>query len=238
MRIALIGYGKMGIAIEELGAIAGHSISFKIGKENQKELEKVNAANTDVVIEFSDPSIAVHNIVYCLNQHIPVVCGTTGWLDNWSKVKEACTLNKGTFFYASNYSIGVNLFFKINEFAAKIMNKQAYKVEIEEIHHTEKKDSPSGTAITIAEPIMQERGMNNWMNTKSDSNAVVGIISKREASVPGTHTVTYTSSIDEISMTHIAHTRKGFAKGALAVAEWIYNTKTKGILSMNDFLTF
>lgn len=238
MKIALVGYGKMGIAIEELSKKNGHTISFKIGKQNQEQLSQLTSTNTDVVIEFSDPSIAVHNILYCLNHSIPIVCGTTGWLNSWAKVKDACDNAKDTFFYASNYSIGVNLFFKINEFAAKIMAKQDYDVELEEIHHTEKKDSPSGTAITIAEPIMQAKNMSDWVNQSSDNKSQLGIISKREEKVPGTHTIKYTSSIDEINLTHIAHTRKGFAKGALAVAEWIFKTKPKGMLSMDDFLTF
>jgi len=237
MKIALVGYGKMGIAIENLSVQAGHTISYKVGKENREQIEQINTDNTDIVIEFSDPSIAVKNILYCLQNNMPVVCGTTGWLAEWDTVKDACNAYSGSFFYASNYSIGVNLFFKINEFAAKLMAKQAYNVEVEEIHHTEKKDSPSGTAITIAEPIIREQQMNSWVNIKSDSTEEIGIISKREPNVPGTHTVRYTSVVDEISMTHIAHTRKGFAKGALAVAEWIYNTNAKGMLTMNNFLT-
>ncbi len=236
MKIALVGYGKMGIAIEELATQAGHRISYKIDKDNHQELTELTPANTDIVIEFSNPGIAAENILFCLKQHIPVVCGTTGWLSSWDKIKEACNATNGSFFYASNYSIGVNLFFKINEYAAKLMAKQAYNVAIEEIHHTEKKDSPSGTAITIAEPILNARNMKAWVNHKSDNNEL-GIISKREAHVSGTHTVTYSSEIDKINMTHIAHTRKGFAKGALAVAEWIYKTKAKGMLAMNDYLT-
>ncbi len=238
MKIALVGYGKMGIAIENLSAVAGHTISHKIGKENQEDLARINDINTDIVIEFSDPSIAVKNILYCLNNNLPVVCGTTGWLAEWDTIMDACTANNGSFFYASNYSIGVNLFFKINEFAAKLMSKQAYNVVVEEIHHTEKKDSPSGTAITIAEPIIKEQQMTGWVNMASSTKKEIGIISKREANLPGTHTVSYTSAVDEINMTHIAHTRKGFAKGALAVAEWIYNTNAKGMLNMDNYLTF
>ncbi|VAW29584.1 4-hydroxy-tetrahydrodipicolinate reductase, partial [hydrothermal vent metagenome] len=139
--------------------------------------------------------------------------------------------------YASNYSIGVNLFFKLNEYAAKLLAQQPYKVELEEIHHTEKKDSPSGTAITLAKPIIDALNMDGWVNQPSNNTSELGIISKRKPNVPGTHTVTYSSKIDEISLSHVAHSRKGFAKGALAVAEWVYNTKAKGMLSMNDFLT-
>lgn len=237
MKIALLGYGKMGIAIEDLAAKAGHSISFKVDLENHTQLKYLNSENTDVVIEFSNPAIAVENIKSCLTKNIPVVCGTTGWLDQWKDVEEYCTAKNGSFFYASNYSIGVNLFFKINEYAAKLMRSQNYDVALEEIHHTEKKDSPSGTAITIAEPIMFERNINSWVNNVSTDETELGIISKRESNVPGTHTVTYTSKIDEISLTHIAHSRKGFAKGALAVAEWVVNTKATGMLSMKDFLT-
>lgn len=227
----------MGVAIEELALLAGHTITYKIGIENQAEITDINSANTDIIIEFSDPSIAVTNILFCLKSNIPVVCGTTGWLHNWDKVKNACTTMNGTFFYASNYSIGVNLFFKINEFAAKLMAKQAYNVEIEEIHHTEKKDRPSGTAISMAEPIIQSRNLTSWVNEKVNNDEELSIISKREANLPGTHTVTYASNIDEISFTHIAHTRKGFAKGALAVAEWVISKNPNGMLSMNDFLT-
>ncbi len=237
MKIALLGYGKMGIAIEELATKVNHSISFKIGIENQTEISNINSNNTDIAIEFSDPSVAVSNILYCLKNNIPVVCGTTGWLAQWSNVENACNSLNGTFFYASNYSIGVNLFFKINEFAAKLMAKQAYNAEVEETHHIEKKDSPSGTAITIGEPIINAQHMNGWVNNSTPNKNELGIISKREAQVAGTHTVTYRSAIDEISMTHIAHTRKGFAKGALSVAEWIVNSKAKGMLIMNDFLT-
>lgn len=237
MNIALVGYGKMGVAIEEMASKIGHSISFKIDIENHAQLAEITSSNTDIVIEFSNPTIAVENIKYCIENNIPVVSGTTGWLDKWNEVEMTCTKNKGTFFYASNYSIGVNLFFRINEFAAKVMAKQAYKVSLEEIHHTEKKDSPSGTAISLAEPILEEKNINNWVNNKTDKSTELEIISKREPNVPGTHTVSYTSKIDEISMTHIAHSRKGFAKGALAVAEWIVNTKATGMLSMKDFLT-
>lgn len=238
MKIALIGYGKMGVAIEKLAQAAGHSISYKVDKSNQDQINNLTAENTDVAIEFSDPKKAVDNIKTCIDKKIPVVSGTTGWLNAWDEVEAYCTKNNGTFFYASNYSIGVNLFFKINEFAAKLMVNQSYNVGIEEIHHTEKKDSPSGTAISIAEPIINELNMAKWVNGKPSNSDELEIISKREPNVAGTHTVTYSSNIDEISFTHTAHGRKGFAKGALAVAEWVVNTKTTGVLSMKDFLTF
>lgn len=237
MNIALVGYGKMGVAIEEMAAKNGHSISFKIDVQNYAQLKEITSSNTDIVIEFSNPKIATKNIKYCLENNIPVVSGTTGWLNNWDEVENFCIKNNGTFFYASNYSIGVNLFFRINELAAKIMANQPYTVSLEEIHHIEKKDSPSGTAISLAEPIVVERNMNNWVNDKTDNRDELEILSKREANVPGTHTVNYTSEIDEISLTHVAHSRKGFAKGALAVAEWIVNTNASGMLSMKDFLT-
>jgi len=167
MKIALVGYGKMGVAIEEIGKAAGHTISYKIDKSNHDQINELNTNNTDVVIEFSDPSTAVKNITTCLNKNLGVVSGTTGWLDNWEEVKKSCIKNNGRFFYASNYSIGVNLFFKINEYAAHLMKNQHYNAEIEEIHHTEKKDSPSGTALSIAQPIMAERKINQWVNNKS-----------------------------------------------------------------------
>lgn len=237
MKIALVGYGKMGIAIEEMAIVAGHSISFKIDKSNQNQFSDLTSDNTDIVIEFSDQAKAVHHIKSCIKKNIPIISGTTGWLNDWEDVEKYCVENNGTFFYASNYSIGVNLFFKINEFAAKLMGNQNYKAALEEVHHTEKKDSPSGTAITIAEPILKEQNLSNWVNHETVNVSELGIISKREPNVAGTHKVTYTSVIDEISLTHIAYTRKGFAKGALAVAEWVVNTKATGMLSMKDFLT-
>lgn len=236
MKIALVGYGKMGIAIEEMATAAGHSISFKIDKSNTGQLIELTKENTDVAIEFSDPSSAINNITTCLSKGIPVVSGTTGWLDKWDTVKQACEANRGTFFYASNYSIGVNLFFKLNEFLAKLMKNQEYTVSMEEIHHTEKKDSPSGTAITLAQPIIEAQNMEKWVNAKTDNPNELGIVSKREPDVPGTHTIMYNSEIDEIQITHKAHGRKGFAKGALSVAEWIVNTQPSGMLSMQDFL--
>ncbi len=237
MKIALVGYGKMGVAIEELATKAGHSISYKIDLDNQAQLAELNNSNTNVVIEFSNPTIAVENIKICLSKNIPIVCGTTGWLNQWEEVEQACSESDGSFFYASNYSIGVNLFFKLNEFAAKLLADKNYEISLEEIHHTEKKDSPSGTAITLAKPIIDALNMDGWVNQTSNNTSELGIISKRKPNVPGTHTVTYSSKIDEISLSHVAHSRKGFAKGALAVAEWVYNTKAKGMLSMNDFLT-
>ena len=238
MKIALVGYGKMGLAIEDLGLAAGHSISYKIGKSNHTQIEELSLENTDIVIEFSDPQKAVYNIQTCIKKGIPVISGTTGWLDAWDEVEAYCHKHNGTFFYASNYSIGVNLFFKINEYAAKLMGDQNYQVELEEIHHTEKKDSPSGTAITLAEPILKEKHFEKWVNNKPSDKKELGIISKREPNVPGTHVVTYSSEIDEISFSHMAHGRKGFAKGALSVAEWVINSKSAGMLSMKDFLRF
>jgi len=238
MKISLVGYGKMGIAIENLGLAAGHSIAYKIDKSNQNQLEELSLENTDIVIEFSDPKKAVFNIKACIKKGIPVISGTTGWLDAWQEVELYCKKHNGTFFYASNYSIGVNLFFKINQFAAKLMAHQNYQVELEEIHHTEKKDSPSGTAITLAEPILNEQNMDHWVNNKTDDKSKLGILSKREPNVAGTHVVTYSSEIDEISFSHIAHGRKGFAKGALSVAEWVIKSKSTGMLSMKDFLRF
>jgi 4-hydroxy-tetrahydrodipicolinate reductase len=238
MKIALVGYGKMGVAIEKIAIAAGHAISYKIDKHNQDQIANLSPDNTDVVIEFTNPEIAVENIKICIKNSLPVISGTTGWLDKWNEVKNFCNQQNGTFFYASNYSIGVNLFFKINEYAAKLMSNQNYKVGVEEIHHTEKKDSPSGTAITLANPIIKERNMEGWVNNTTEADDNLNIVSKREPNVAGTHLVTYSSDIDEISFNHIAHGREGFAKGALAVAEWVVTSKSEGMLSMKDFLKF
>ena len=236
MNILLLGYGKMGMAIEKIAVERGHTIAGRITIENRKALTIEQLKKADVAIEFSEPGAAVENIKLCLDNGIPVLSGTTGWLDQKEAI-DAYTLEKnGTFFYASNYSIGVNLFFKLNKTLASLMGKYSeYNVDMEEIHHTEKKDAPSGTAITLAEGIM---GLNpskkQWINEPSDQKDLLPIVSKREAGVPGTHTVRYFSKIDEIEIKHTAYSREGFASGAVHVAEWISNKK--GVLSMEDFL--
>ncbi|MEM6362075.1 MAG: 4-hydroxy-tetrahydrodipicolinate reductase [Bacteroidota bacterium] len=235
MQILLLGYGKMGKTIETLALNAGHDITGRIDESNTHSLSDYTSKNTDVAIEFSQPNAAYRNIEYCLQNSIPVVSGTTGWLDKKPHLDQLCLEMEGAFFYASNYSIGVNLFFDVNKKLARLMNSFSnYKVSMEEIHHTEKKDEPSGTAITLAEGIIQEKkGIDHWVLGSGNSNNLP-IRSKREGKVPGTHIVTYSSAVDDIEIKHTAHSRKGFASGALMVAEWIL--EKKGVLTMQDFL--
>ncbi len=236
MRILILGYGKMGKAIEEIAEERGHTIEHKININNTQALKFIDSSQIDVAIEFSQPDSAFENISYCLNNNIPVVSGTTGWLEKKPEVEALCTEKEGAFFYASNFSLGVNIFFKLNEMLAKMMEQQAgYKTQLVEVHHTEKLDSPSGTAITLAEGIIDNlSAKNKWVNESSDQEDVIPIISKREPNVPGTHIIKYTSDVDEIEITHTARSRTGFALGAVLVAEWILDKK--GVLSMDDFM--
>ncbi len=238
MRILILGYGKMGKIIEEIAEDRGHTIAHKININNTQALKFIDSKDIDVAIEFSQPDAAFENISYCLTNNIPVLCGTTGWLDKKPKADELCKENNGAFFYTSNYSLGVNLFFKLNEILAQMMEQHpGYKSEMLEIHHTEKLDSPSGTAITLAEGIINNlSSKSSWVNEPSDKEEVLPIISRREPNVPGTHTIKYISEIDEIEITHTAKNRTGFALGAVLVAEWILDKK--GVLSMNDFMKF
>jgi 4-hydroxy-tetrahydrodipicolinate reductase len=230
MKIALLGYGRMGRAIENIAKNRGHEIVAKIDKDQiEGTLEHANVA-----INFSVPDAAVNNIFSALSLKIPVVCGTTGWLEDLKKVTDFTTKNDTAFLYASNFSIGVNLFFKLNEQLAKMMNNQSeYKVNIEEIHHIHKLDAPSGTAITLAEGIIENSKSSDW-SLSTDKSDEIQIDAIREGEVPGTHTVTYESSIDAISIKHEAHNREGFALGAVVAAEWIVGKK--GIFKMNDVL--
>ena len=238
MKIALLGYGKMGHAIEEIALERGHHIVLKINDENLQELTKENINKADVAIEFSNPQSSVANILFCLKEQVAVVCGTTGWLDQLKLVEEKCKEMNGSFLYASNFSVGVNIFFELNKkLAALIKPHSAYDVAIEEIHHTQKKDAPSGTAITLAEQIIEVSGKKNkWVNRDSENENQLSIVSKRIDEVPGTHSVKYSSSVDDIEIIHTAHNRKGFAEGAVLAAEFI-NGK-KGIFSMKDVLNF
>lgn len=238
MRILILGYGKMGKAIEEIAEDRGHTIAYKININNTQALKFIDSSEIDVAIEFSQPDAAFDNISYCLNNNIPVVIGTTGWLDRKSETEELCQKNNGTLFYASNFSPGVNLFFKLNELLAQMMEQQqGYKSELTEIHHTEKLDSPSGTAITLAEGLINNLAeKTTWTNEPSEEDSVVPVISKREPNVPGTHIIKYFSDVDEIEIKHTAKSRTGFALGAVLVAEWILNKK--GILSMKEFMKF
>ncbi len=234
MKILLLGYGKMGKAIEKLALERGHEIA---GRIDTKDLSLIASSKADVAIEFSQPEAAFDNIKACLENNIPVACGTTGWLDKKSDVAMLTKQHNGTFFYASNYSVGVNIFFKLNEKLAAMMKAfDQYSVSIDETHHTEKKDAPSGTAITLAEGIIQQGIKQNWVNEPSDDTANLPINSFRINEVPGTHIVKYTSVIDDLEIRHIAHSREGFARGAVMVAEWLPGKK--GVLGMDDFLEF
>lgn len=233
MQIALIGYGKMGKAIEQLALQNGHEITARI---TSTPMLKTAMFKADVAIEFTRPDAAYDNVTWCLQKGLPVVCGTTGWLDKLNEVKQLTQQLNGTFFYASNFSIGVNLFFRLNVFLAKLMDAHPeYGVNLEEIHHTQKKDAPSGTAITLAQDIIRHiHRLKNWTPHSEPNPDELSIVSLRTGNVPGTHTVTYRSQLDTITIRHEAHTREAFARGALAVAEWLPGRK--GVLTMDDFL--
>jgi 4-hydroxy-tetrahydrodipicolinate reductase len=235
MKIALVGYGKMGKTIEKIAIQRGHEIVAKIDLHNRHELDTLQA---DAAIEFSHPDAAFENVKRCVEQNIPTVCGTTGWLDRKPEIEKMIANRNGAFFYASNYSLGVNIFFKVNEFLASVMKGfSSYSVSMEEIHHTEKKDAPSGTAITLAEGVLKHLDRKTkWVNEPTSNAEDLMIKSLRIDQVPGTHTVKYSSDIDDIEIKHTAHTREGFALGAVLVAEWIKDKK--GVLNMNDFLKF
>jgi 4-hydroxy-tetrahydrodipicolinate reductase len=230
MKLALLGYGKMGKTIERLAMEAGHQVVFI--KERDKTEGDLTEA--DVAIDFSTPEAAFENITRCIKDGIPVVSGTTGWLNDFDEVLKLCEERNGSFIYASNFSIGVNLFFGLNEYLAKQMSAwDMYKVGIEEIHHTEKKDAPSGTAISLAEGIIKNSNKQAWQLNGGDDRTVP-IHAKREADVKGTHEITYSSEIDTISIKHEAHSRDGFAKGAILAAAWLQDKK--GVFSMKDVL--
>lgn len=236
MNIALIGYGKMGKAIEAIALEKGHRVVLKITTQNTSELTTANLQNADVAIEFTNPHSAVTNIKQCIDAGVPVVCGSTGWLQQWEEVTTYCREKKNALLYASNFSIGVNLFFELNTYLATLMAAYPdYNILLEEIHHTQKKDAPSGTAITLAEQIMQQvTTKKKWVNGETDNKEELSIVSKRIDPAPGTHTIRYTSAIDDIEITHTAHNRKGFASGAVLAAEFIQGKK--GIYSMKDVL--
>lgn len=236
MKIALIGYGKMGKEIEQIALSRNHSIVLKIDVNNEKMFTVEKLTEADVAIEFSTPESAIKNIYKCFDANIPVVVGTTGWLNKLDEVKQKCIEKNQTLFYASNYSIGVNLFFKLNEYLARLMKPyRSYDVTMEEIHHIHKLDAPSGTAISLANQVMEPLGnKKKWVNSAANDRNELSIISKRIDEVPGTHTVTYDSDIDQISITHLAHNRKGFALGAVIAAEW--SMGKKGIFGMQDLM--
>lgn len=239
MKIALLGYGKMGKTIERLATAKGHEIVFK-SDENCIDLLKNGQVNgATVAIEFTGPESAAENIKACISGGIPVVSGSTGWLKHhWEEVTEYCKVNNGSFFYASNYSIGVNIFFEINERLAQLMNAfPEYKAEIEEIHHIHKLDAPSGTGITLAEGILKNHeAYSEWTLDDANENQAgkLPIIAKRIGEVPGTHIIRYHSPIDDIEISHIAKGREGFASGAILAAEWLIGKK--GIFGMRDLM--
>lgn len=235
MKIALLGYGKMGKEIEKIAIERGHEISLKIGADNLAELSVESIKKTDVAIEFSTPETAYSNIQTCFDANVPVVVGTTGWLDQLPSCIEQTKAGKGLF-YASNFSVGVNVFFEINKKLAKLMaNYPSYTVDMEEIHHTQKLDAPSGTAITLAEGIIENiPNIKSWVNDQTPVDNELNIVSKRIEKVPGTHTVVYNNEIDELYIRHTAHNRKGFALGAVLASEFM--KAKQGYFGMNDLL--
>lgn len=237
MKIALIGYGKMGKAIETIALEQHHEVVLKIDVDNAADFTAEKMALADVAIEFTGPHSAVENILKCLSFGIPVVSGSTGWLDQWEKVANYCSEHNGTLIYSSNYSIGVNLFFEVNKYLARLMEQYpSYDVFLKEIHHTQKKDAPSGTAISLAEQVLQGLSRKtNWTNDAVTPNSnLLAIESERIDPAPGTHHVKYTSAIDDIEIIHTAHNRTGFAGGAVKAAQFAIGKK--GIYTMKEVL--
>jgi len=230
MKIALFGYGKMGKMIEHLAERRGHSIVATI----EIETTEIDYSNMDVAIDFSMPEAALRNIKGCLAAGVPIISGTTGWLEHYEEAVTYCKEHKGAFLYASNFSLGVHVFFELNQYLARMMsNLKEYKVSVDETHHIQKLDAPSGTAITLAEGIIHESAYDQWSLNKIMPGSIP-IHSHREGEVPGTHIVTYAGAVDEIKIEHKAHNREGFALGAVVAAEWIHGKK--GVFSMKDVL--
>ena len=229
MKIALLGYGKMGKTIEQIALQRGHTIVIKATNNDY------NIKEADIAIDFSIPSVAYKNISNCIQNNVPVISGTTGWLEDYNKATSLCKEKNGAFIYASNFSLGVNIFFELNNTLAKMMNTlKEYKVSMEEIHHTQKLDAPSGTAITLANDIIKQHTSYTSWNLDKESEGALPIIAKRIEDVPGTHSITYKSDVDTIDITHTAHNRQGFAIGAVVAAEWLLG-KT-GVFNMKDVL--
>lgn len=236
MNIALIGYGKMGHAIESIAIERGHNIALKITSANRSHLDKEHMQGIDVAIEFTNPEAALQNVIDCLATGTPVVCGSTGWNEELQEVKAHVLDIDGTFLHASNFSIGVNIFFEINKQLAALMNKNTgYEITIEETHHTQKKDAPSGTAITLATQVLDNVDRKKtWALNFMNNPDILPIVAHRVDSVPGTHSVKYASPIDDIEIIHTAHNRDGFALGAVLAAEFVAGKK--GIFTMHDVL--
>jgi 4-hydroxy-tetrahydrodipicolinate reductase len=230
MKIALLGYGKMGKVIEKIALERGHTIVLK--KSSTDSFDGLK--NADVVIDFSVPNSAVAHISECLTNNIPVISGTTGWLENYEEMIELCKANNGSFIYSSNFSLGVNIFFELNDYLAKMMHKlKQYNVSLEEIHHTQKLDAPSGTAISLAKGIIKSTDYTDW-TLENPKNNEIHIDAKRIENVPGTHSVFYDSEVDQIEIKHTAHSREGFALGAVIAAEWL--VEKRGVFTMKDVL--
>ncbi|RSK39235.1 4-hydroxy-tetrahydrodipicolinate reductase [Mangrovimonas spongiae] len=230
MKIALLGYGKMGKAIEKIALSRGHDIVIKTSDEGGYDISQA-----DVAIDFSVPNAAFYNIVNCFKHNVPVISGTTGWLQNYDKAVELCKENNGAFIYASNFSLGVNIFFELNKNLARMMSQlRDYDVSMEEVHHTQKLDAPSGTAITLAEDIISEHANYTEWKLETGREGIIPITAKRIENVPGTHSIDYKSEVDTINITHTAHSRQGFALGAVVAAEWLLG-KT-GVFTMKDVL--
>jgi 4-hydroxy-tetrahydrodipicolinate reductase len=233
MKIALLGYGKMGKAIEEIALERGHEISAKI--DSTTELNSIDWSLIDVCIEFTRPELAIKHITYCTDKQVPIVVGTTAWQKELSMVKQYVSTNNGALLYASNFSVGVNLFFELNRQLAKLMKTQTdYQISVEETHHIQKLDAPSGTAVSLLEDILQINEQYDGWSLEPIKEQQIAVKAHREPNVPGTHQITYDSAIDSIKIEHIAHNRKGFALGAVIAAEFLY--QRKGIYTMSDVL--
>lgn len=236
MRIILLGYGKMGRVIEGIALERGHEIVARVDETNRAELTAYSPDTADVVIEFSHPDAAVQNLTDCLILGLPVVCGTTGWLNHRAEIEALCREKGGAFFYASNYSIGVNLFFRLNRTLARLMAHQPqYRVTMTETHHVHKKDAPSGTALTLAEGVLAEiPRYTTWVLGAESDESELPIVAVREGEVPGTHSIKYASGQDDLEIVHTAHSREGFALGAVVAAEWLVGKR--GVFGMDDLL--
>lgn len=236
MKLALIGYGKMGKAIHEIAKERGHEAVLIIDLENTQELTAENIKKADVAIEFTSPHTAFNNVLFCLKNGVPVVCGSTGWLEQLDEAKQTAAANHTGLIVASNFSVGVNIFFEINKRLAELMNAhKEYNIHLTEIHHTQKKDAPSGTAISLAEQILEQIGRKTkWVNDVALNADELSIISERVDPAPGTHTVKYSSTVDDIEITHTAHNRTGFALGAVLAAEFLKDKE--GFFGMKEVL--
>ncbi len=235
MNIALFGYGKMGKEIEDIALQRNHTIVLKITNQNKHLITEVDLQKADVAIEFSTPQTVLTNIETCFNANLPIVVGTTGWYDNFEEIKKHCSAKNASLFYATNFSLGVNLFFKVNTYLAHLMNKyNDYNVSMEEIHHIHKLDKPSGTAITLANQIIDKIERKTNFSTEIQSPETLYIKDIRQGEVPGTHIIKYQSLIDDIEIMHKAHNRKGFALGAVIAAEFLQHKK--GIYTMSDII--